>query len=178
MYTWKSYFVIQADYQHWANEALFTALDHLQPEAIGGDQGLFFDSIHHTVDHMLVVSQSWLARLQGENLAVDYKLIHNPDWRELKNALRKEVRRLQTWLEAQPDAYFDGQISFTGSDGKAREMWVRDVLTHLYTHYAHHRGQVSAVSTKLGAPSPEMDFVYYRREMVKVLSEARKATGQ
>ncbi len=178
MYTWKSYFVIQADYQHWANEILFTALDHLQPEVIGSNQGLFFQSIHHTADHMLMVNQSWLARLQGESLAVDYKVIHNPDWRDLKNSLRKEVRRLQTWLESQPDAFFDSQISFTGGDGKPREMWVRDALTHIYTHYAHHRGQISAVATKLGAPCPEMDFVYYRRDMAKTLSEVRKATGQ
>jgi uncharacterized damage-inducible protein DinB len=71
MYTWKSYFVVQADYQHWANEVLFSALDHLNDEAIGADQGLFFNSIHHTADHILMVSQSWLARLKGENLSVE-----------------------------------------------------------------------------------------------------------
>jgi uncharacterized damage-inducible protein DinB len=60
MYAWKSHFVVQADYQHWANEVLFTALDYLQPDVIDSDQGLFFNSIHHTVDHMLQVSQSWL----------------------------------------------------------------------------------------------------------------------
>lgn len=173
MYTWKSYFVIQADYQHWANEVLFTALDHLQPDAIGSDQGLFFHSIHHTVDHMLVVSQAWLGRLKGEPFSPNYKAINHPDWRELKITLRKEVRHLQDWLAAKPDEFFDKQISFSGSDGKPRQMWVRDVLTHLFTHFAHHRGQVSAVATRLGAPCPEMDFLYYRREMEKVMAEAQ-----
>lgn len=179
MYTWKSYFVIQADYQHWANEVLFTALDHLQPEVIGSDQGLFFNSIHHTVDHMLVVSQAWLARLKGEAISPDYKAVRHPDWRELKAALRKETRHLQDWLANQPDEFFDEKISFSGSDGKPREMWVRDALTHLFTHYAHHRGQVSAVITRLGGPCPEMDFVYYRREMDRILSDApaRQARG-
>lgn len=179
MYTWKSHFVIQADYQHWANEVLFTALDHLQPEVLGSDQGLFFKSIHHTVDHMLVVSQTWLARLKGESLSPDYKVIHHPDWRALKIALRKEVRHLQDWLASREDAFFDSQCRFTASDGKLREMWVRDVLVHLFTHYAHHRGQVSAVITRLGGPCPEMDFVYYRREMDKLIAEAqaRQAKG-
>jgi len=49
---------------------------------------------------------------------------------------------------------------------------VRDALTHLY-YYAHHRGLVSTVTTRLGAPCPEMDFVYYRREMEKLLGELR-----
>lgn len=173
MYTWKSYYTIQADYQHWANEVMFTSLDHLQPEFIASDQGLFFNSIHHTVDHMLLVSQTWLARLQGDNLTPDYRAIAHPDWRELKNALRQETRKLQAWLQAQPDDFYDQRIGYTGGDGKIRTMWVRDMLVHLFTHYTHHRGQVSAVATRLGAPCPEMDFVYYRREMEKLMAEAK-----
>lgn len=173
MYSWKNYFVIQADYQHWANEVLFTALEHLTPDSLASDQGLYFRSIHHTVDHMLVVSQLWLARLQGEQLSVNYREIHHPDWRALQNALRRETRRLQAWLEAQADDFYEREIEYAGSDGRTRSMWVRDLLTHLFTHHAHHRGQISAVATRLGAPCPEMDFVYYRREMEKLLGEIR-----
>ena len=173
MYTWKSYYLIQADYQHWANDVLFDALDYLTPEAIGSDQGLFFNSIHHTVDHMLLVSQVWLARMKGESFSPVYKVINYPEWRELKIAVRKEVRHLQDWLGAQPDGFFEQRQRFFGSDGRQQEMWVRDMLTHMFTHYAHHRGQVSAVVTRLGGPTPEMDFVYYRRNMSKVLSEAQ-----
>ncbi len=174
MYSWKSYFIVQADYQHWANEVLLTALEHLTSDAMEGDQGLFFRSIHHTVDHLLAVSQAWLARLQGEHLSINYREIRHPVWRELENTLRHETRRLQAWLEAQPDEFFDSRIEFSGSDGRLRGMWVRDALTHLFTHYAHHRGQISAVATRLGAPCPEMDFVYYRREMEKVMAEIRE----
>jgi len=177
VYTWKSHYIIQADYQHWANEVLFSALDHLQADAIASDQGLFFKSIHHTVDHMLLVSQAWLARLKGETLNPDYKALHHPDWRELKMSLRREVRHLQDWLGAQPEEFFDQQISFAGSDGKPRQMWVRDALVHLFTHYTHHRGQISAVVTRLGGPCPEMDFVYYRRAMDKLMAEAQQARG-
>ncbi len=175
MYAWKSHFVVQADYQHWANEVMFTSLDYLQPEVIGSDQGLFFNSIHHTVDHLWLVSQSWLARLQGESLSVNYKVINNPDWRELKMAMRRETRKLQGWLEAQPLEFFDGQIEFTGAEGKRHVMWTRDALTHLFTHFAHHRGQVSAVITRLGVPCPEMDFLYYRREMERLLNEMKQS---
>lgn len=178
MYAWKNHFVVQSDYQHWANEVLFTTLDHFQPDVIDSDQGLFFNSIHHTVDHMLLVSQVWQARLQNEPLTVNYKSISTPDWRELKLALRRETRKLQNWLEAQPVEFFDTQIVYTGSEGKTHTMWVRDVLTHLFTHYAHHRGQVSAVATRLGAPCPEMDFLYYRREMGRLLNEMKQAAPE
>lgn len=177
MYTWKKHFVVQADYQHWANEVLFTSLDYLQSDVIDSEQGLFFNSIHHTVDHMLLVSQSWLSRLQGEQLLVNYKVINIPDWRDLKLALRRETRKLQSWLEAQPTEFFDSQFEYFSSDGKSQTMWARDALTHLFTHYAHHRGQVSAIATRLGAPCPEMDFVYYRREMERLLNEMKQAAG-
>ena len=174
MYSWKQHFSVLADYQHWANEVMFNALDHLQPDVIGSDHGLCFHSIHHTVDHLLMASQSWLARLQGEALSVNYRVINHPDWRELKQSLRRETRKLQAWLDAQLDEFYEAEIHFTSSDGKSRSMWVRDALTHLFTHYAHHRGQVSAVATRLGGPCPEMDFVYYRREMDRLISEVEK----
>ncbi len=174
MYSWKSHFTVLADYQHWANEVLFNSLDHLQPEVIGSDQGLYFNSIHHTVDHLLLVSQVWLGRLQGEVVEANYRVINQPDFRELKQSLRREARKLQGWLDAQPDTFFESELRFASSDGKTRRMWVRDALTHLFTHYAHHRGQVSAVVTRLGGPCPEMDYVYYRREMDRLLSEMQE----
>ncbi|MBI5331624.1 MAG: DinB family protein [Betaproteobacteria bacterium] len=175
MPTWKQHFIEQADYQHWADDILFTAIDHLTPEAIEGDAGLFFKSIHHTVDHILMVSRVWFARLRGEALNVDWRVIHHPDWRELKMALRREVRQHQAWLEAQPEDWFEGEAEFTASDGKPRRMSVHDALTHVFGHYQHHRGQVSAACTRLGAPCPEMDFVYYRRAVEKLLNEVGNA---
>lgn len=171
MYTWKSYFVVQADYQNWANNVLFESLGHLKPETLERDEGLFFKSIHHTVDHILVVSQVWLGRLQGSEPKVNFREIHYPVWRELQNAMRHETRHLQEWIANQPDAFFEDEIHFHGSDGTAHRMWVRDALTHLFNHYTHHRGQVSAVATRLGAPCPEMDYLYYRRAMEKLLTE-------
>ncbi|NCS65365.1 MAG: hypothetical protein COS39_04030 [Hydrogenophilales bacterium CG03_land_8_20_14_0_80_62_28] len=175
MYGWKSYFVVQADYQNWADNVLFDALGHLKPEALERDEGLFFKSIHGTVDHMLAVSQLWFARLQGASPQVNSREIGHPLWRELQNALRRETRRQQEWLEAQSDGFFEGEVNLVGSDGQTGTMRIRDLLTHLYTHYAHHRGQISAVATRLGAPCPKMDYVYYRREMDKLLEEARQA---
>lgn len=173
MYTWKSYYIVQTDYQHWANETLFSALDHLHPDAIGSDQGLLFGSIHHTLDHMVALGSVWLARLKGEHLEIDFKSIHHGEWRDLKNALRREARRLQAFLEAQPAEFFDQQITFIGPEGKAHTLWVRDALSHLFTEFAHYRGQATAAATRLGAPHPEMGFAGYRREMERLLNETQ-----
>lgn len=170
--SWKQYFVYQADYQHWANEVLFEGLDRLEPTALKEPQGLFFGSIHHTVDHILAVSELWHARLRGEDVAVDFETVHHPEWRELKNALRQEIRTLEHWLEAQPERFYEEELSYRSMDGKERRNWVRDVLTHMMSHMVHHRGQVSAVATRLGAPAPEMDYIFYKRAVAAALGQA------
>ncbi|CAG0931063.1 MAG: hypothetical protein EFKGCFLK_00303 [Rhodocyclaceae bacterium] len=171
--TWKQYFIYQADYQHWANEVLFECLDRLDPKALAEPQGLHFSTIHQTVDHILVVSQLWRLRLQGESPIVDYKRLHHPDWRALKTALRQEMRGLQHWLETKPEAFFESEIAFRSSEGKARRNWVRDVLTHMMGHMVHHRGQVSAAATRLGTPAPEMDYIFYKRAVDAALTQKK-----
>lgn len=172
--SWKQYFIYQADYQHWANEALFACLDRLDAKALAEPQGLFFSTIHHTLDHILVVGELWRLRLQGESPIVDFKAIHHPDWRDLKKALRLEMRELQHWLESKPDAFFESEITYRGTDGVERRNWVRDVLTHMMGHMVHHRGQVSAAATRLGAPAPEMDYIYYKRAVDSALAQKRQ----
>ena len=62
----KKYFIEQADYQHWASTELFRCLDVLSEEQRNADVGLFFKDIHKTVDHILIVTRNWRARLAGE----------------------------------------------------------------------------------------------------------------
>lgn len=174
----KKYFVYQADYQYWANDVLFNALDLIDDAARRSPQGLFFDSIHHTVDHIYVGTHAWFLRLKNEPTgAINFREVVHSEWRALKNALRQEVRQLQRWLDAQPESFFDEMLEYKSSDGKPRSNWVRDILTHVGSHMVHHRGQASAVATRLGAPAPEMDYIYYKREVADHL-ENFKATGK
>jgi uncharacterized damage-inducible protein DinB len=174
--SWRQFFAYQADYQHWANEVLFECLDRLEPAVLKESQGLFFGSMHHTVDHILVVAELWRRRLQGENPNVDLKAIRHDDWRALKSALRQEMRELQHWLERQPDEFFETEIEYRSSDGQTRRNWVRDALTHMMGHMVHHRGQVSAVASRLGGPVPEMDYIQYKRAVHSALRQSG-ATG-
>lgn len=175
MITWKKHFLYQVDYQHWANDVLFGSLDRLDDETRNCMQGLFFGSIHHTLNHLLVGQLNWWARLKGEPAPHPLDTVLHEDWRGLKQALRQETRALQHWLEMQPEAWFEGSITYHNTQKHEFTSWVRDVLTHLMTHNAHHRGQISAVATRLGAPVPEMDFIYYKREMADHLEHLQQS---
>lgn len=170
-YTWKSYFVVQADYQLWANDRLFAALGRLEPVLLTSAQDLFFDNIHHTVDHLLLVNQLWCARLNGKAFTADFGKVTYLDWNQLIEATQEQAREFQLWLEGCDDEFFERQLAYFTSKGEPQQMWVRDVLTHMMTHQAHHRGQISAVITRMGYRSLEMDYVYYKREIDAYRSE-------
>jgi uncharacterized damage-inducible protein DinB len=172
----KQYFLYQTDYQHWANDVLFNALDRLDEESRRSNQKLFFGSIHKSVDHLLFFSRKWNARLQGEQQAAGYSEVLNADWRELKSALRREIRDMQRWLERQPETFFDGQLSYRRTlSHEESGVWVRDALTHMFTYAALERGHISAAGSVLGAPFPDMAYYTYRLEMGEHLENMRRA---
>jgi len=172
-YTFKQYYITQIDYQHWAVSALLASLDTLDDDARRASQALYHDSLHRTLDVMLIVTRNWASRLKGENLTLGYEQPLCADWRELKNTLRTDLRGLQRFLEGQPEAFFDQQITYQGGN-LSRSLWVRDALTHLTTELAHYRGQAAAVAVRLGAPMPTMEYVHYKRETEQQLAELRR----
>lgn len=158
----KSYFVEQAAYQGWAMNELFKSLDTLSDKQRRQDNGLFFKDIHKTIDHILVCTRNWKYRLLDQaDKATGYDVMLYSHWDELKQAVIDEFSEIGNWLQGQEEPWFADAITYT-SAGKDRTVAVADGLTHIMTHAVHHRGQISAVCTRLGAPSPEMDFVFYR----------------
>ena len=39
-----------------------------------------------------------------------------------------------------------------------------EVLTHMFNHQTHHRGQAHGLLSHAGAEPPELDFIFYLRE--------------
>lgn len=172
----KQYFLYQTDYQHWANDQLFNALDRLNNEARISPQKLFFGNAHNHLDHLAFFYRKWLQRLQGSETVMHYTGTTHADWRELKNALRQEIRTLQHWLEKQPQDFYDSRISYRRSlNQDHRQIWVRDALTHIFTYGATERGHVAAIAATMGAPFAVMDYYSYRTEMGEHLENLRKA---
>lgn len=160
----RDYFIKQADYQRWASAELFKSLDSLSDVQRQADISLFFRTIHKTVDHILIVTRNWRARLAGE-----FGKVKNDDvplyeeWEQLKPAVLDEFAQLKNWLTQKQPEWFQQVIEYPGSDGMKRRVSVSDGLIHVMTHAVHHRGQISAACTRLHVPSPEMDFLFYLR---------------
>jgi uncharacterized damage-inducible protein DinB len=171
----KNYFLYQADYQHWANDILFSALDRLDDESRNNPETLYFGSIHDSVDHLTFFYRKWLARLKGEPFTENYSKASHIEWRTLKNSFRHEVRALQHWLEQQPEAFFDTRLNYRRTlNHDEKGVWVRDALTHIFTYGAIERGRISGAASAMGAPYPDMAYFTYRLEMGEHLENMRK----
>ena len=56
----KSYFQMMAAYNRWANGRLYDAAAGLPDELYRKDIGLFFKSLHGTLNHLVVTDRIWM----------------------------------------------------------------------------------------------------------------------
>lgn len=164
--SFKQHFLYLADYEHWANNMLFGALDRLDAEARHAQQPLHFGTLHGSVDHLAFFYRKWFARLRNEAPPAAYNGTLYLDWHELKHHMRLDIRAMQRWLQQQPESFFDQRLDYQRSlSQEQKSLWVRDVLTHVLVFAAMERGRLSTVGSSLGAPLTDMSYNAYRFEM-------------
>ena len=61
----KPYFDLLAAYNAWANERIYEAASRLSDDEYRADRGVFFKSLHGTLNHLLVADRIWLRRFTG-----------------------------------------------------------------------------------------------------------------
>lgn len=159
----KEYFVLLARYNLWATRKLGTCIDTLPEADYRGDTGLFFRSIHGTLNHLLVAGDRvWYPRFaegqspQGVRLSDELE----PDRGALCDALLFGAERWAALIETFAVERYAGMISYTTMRGTAAVLPFAATLAHVFNHGTHHRGQITAALTARGHESPELDLVY------------------
>ncbi|MCB1749816.1 MAG: DinB family protein [Gammaproteobacteria bacterium] len=153
-----------AGYHAWAFERLYAALVPLDDAAYRDDCGLFFRSIHGTLNHLLLADRVWFARFQGERYEVaglDSEL--EGDRVLLEHALADQAPRWAAWIAAADDATLAATLDYTNLAGTVFSNPLAAVLLHVFNHATHHRGQISAALTTRGLAAPELDLIAYLR---------------
>ena len=167
----KQHLELLAAYHRWTFEVLYEALLPLDDVRYRADLGLFFRSIHRTLNHLLLADKVWFGRVADSPFAVsglDAELV--TDRVELEQALYNHSARWQTWIAAQSDTQLAASIHYTNMSGTAFEQECAALLLHVFNHASHHRGQISAAMTACGLASPEMDLIGYLRRAPLTLS--------
>lgn len=152
-----------AQYNQWATARLLDVVVALDDADYRRDVGLFFQSIHGTLNHLLVGEHHlWFVRFaQGisPRVALDAEL--EPDRARLDARLREGTARWAPLIATWPAERWGTPLDYTTTRGQAVSLPFAPTLAHVFNHATHHRGQVTAALTALGQPCPELDLVYF-----------------
>ena len=116
--------------------------------------------------HILSAEGLWMARLKQQRPPL-------PVWPELALAqCEAEVEALgaswRSYLEKCREADLSHQIRYVNSKGETWSSQVNDVLLHVITHSAYHRGQIASDMRAAGLTPAYTDFIHaIRQEIVK-----------
>ena len=134
-------------YKAWANEELFTLLATLSAEQI--KVGI------RTLNHIYVVDRIFRAHLSGEPLPFDGT---NTSETPLLADLHREVRATDAWYQQHVAGVSDAQLAevldFTFTDGDKGRMSREEMLVHVITHGAYHRGNVGQLLKAIPVAPP------------------------
>jgi uncharacterized damage-inducible protein DinB len=162
----KPYFDLLAAYNSWANERIYEAASRLSDADYRADRGVFFKSLHGTLNHILVADRIWLQRFTGAG-EVPNRLdaILFDSFEDLRDARRAEDRRILAYVGGLRDEDLSGRIRYTTiSKPEPIEQALGPALLHFFNHHTHHRGQAHAVLTGLTGDAPSLDLLYFQRK--------------
>lgn len=154
-----------ARYNRWMNAKVYAAAARLTDEERKRDRGAFFGSIHNVLNHLLVADRIWLGRFAGR--------VPEPGFmaegiRKLDQELASdfdELRRERDVTDAAIDALagsltveaLAGNLRFTRK-GETRDYPMWWIVTQLFNHQTHHRGQLTTLLFQAGQDPGATDF--------------------
>jgi uncharacterized damage-inducible protein DinB len=157
----KAYFSTLARYNVWATRKLFEHVNALPEADYRRDVGLFFKSVHGTLNHLLVGEHLLWFRRFAEGVSITIKLNEEveTDRLRLRQRLLEGAQRWEPLIAALPNERFGGRLEYTNTLGMAQSFPFDLTLGHVFNHGTHHRGQISAAITGMGHACPELDLV-------------------
>lgn len=161
----KEHFDELAAYNRFVNVRLYQDAATLDDAARKRPIGLFFGSLHNTLNHLLVTDYIWMRRMTGDGPRPERlnQVLHD-DFGALRAARVAEDDRIFDFVTGLQPAGYDRVMEYSNSTGKVFRQKIGPALTHLFNHQAHHRGQAHAALTILGIPEPQsFDLLAWQR---------------
>jgi uncharacterized damage-inducible protein DinB len=160
------YACTMARYNRWMNEKLYAVCDKLSDEERKADRGAFFKSIHSTLNHVLWGDYVWLGRFtQNTPLAKDYPkaaigIDLFTDWNALRTARVAMDADILAWSAALDTDWLAREFTwYSGLTKSTRTKPAWLLVTHLFNHQTHHRGQVTTLLLQAGIDLGDTDLM-------------------
>lgn len=165
-----------ARYNTWMNAKLYERAATLTEEDRRRDLGAFFQSIHGTLNHLLLADRIWLGRFTGRpddfvsrdasGNAIPFRSLAQElysNFQQLLGERKATDAQIEAYCETLTAERLAAPLQYRTTSGTASEHPLWWSLTHFFNHQTHHRGQASALLTKLGADVGATDFIAFIR---------------
>jgi len=160
----RAYVQRMARYNRWQNENLYGIADRLSVGERQRERGAFFGSIQKTLNHLLWGDQIWMCRftdMPKPEGGIPESVALYADWERLKTERAAFDRKILDWASTvEPDWLAADQTYFSGAVGRevTKPRWV--LVTHMFNHQTHHRGQVHCMLTQAGGRPSDTDLPF------------------
>ena len=151
-----------ARYHAWATKRLLTTIMPIPDEFYRKPCGLFFRSIHGTLNHLLLTdSEIWYPRFtqsRSAGLPLDAELESNRT--DLASRLISATARWPKYVASLGEPALADDLRYTMTTGQGRVLPMSGALLHVFNHATHHRGQITAAISMLGFAYEPLDLPY------------------
>jgi len=159
------YVQMMAAYNQWQNTSVYEAADSLSDAARREDRGAFFGSIHATLSHILWGDQLWMARFADTPAPAVPAIPESTEmvqgWQELRRERVAFDDIIIGWGDRVDADWFVGDLTwFSGAMNREVTKPKPMLVTHMFNHQTHHRGQVHAMLTAAGAKPDDTDIPF------------------
>ena len=165
-------FSLYADYNRLMNRRIMAAAGRLDPIEIAADRGAFFKSVLGTLNHILVGDIIWLQRFLAhppsaaalayidslERPAALDTILHR-EFDALRRARERVDEVIIDWIAALSEADLDDRLAYRNMAGRAQNKPVASLISHLFLHQVHHRGQATTLLSQAGVDFGDTDLL-------------------
>lgn len=153
--------------KYWANNELFNALDAVTD----AQHAAAVHTATRTLNHIYVVDRIFKAHLLAEKHGyTDTNTDSTPELGELQFAVAEADAWFESYVSKCSDEVLSETITFRFTDGDAGTMTREEMLLHVITHGAYHRGNVGQVLKSIAVAPPR----YLYTKFLHVSEPARR----
>lgn len=143
---------LMARYNEWMNSRLYALCAGMPEAELTRDRGAFFESIYLTLNHIMYGDLAFMSRFTGDPAEVPHpKVDLFKEFAKLRQNREALDARIQAWAATLTPEWLAESLTYTSRiDGKERTVprWV--LVTHMFNHQTHHRGQVTTLLSQMG----------------------------
>ncbi len=163
----KARYTMFAGYNAWANRRLYDAAAQLGDADYRADRGVFFKSMHGTLNHLLTADWVWMHRFTGQGPSPErLDVIQHEHLPDLRAAREAEDRRIAAYVESLDASKLAGSIRYRRvSTPEEFVQPLMPALDHFFNHQTHHRAQAHSVLCSFGRRGLVLDLLMYQREV-------------